>query len=128
MARRRCASTRQAAGEPADARWTPPLGGGSVRDEAGADRARAVVTPPHLPAKTNGFYALMRRSFGTVPRGPPGDWRPGSSMHFYALWLCSLVVFLNRQGGRCGRRGKADGRLYGRDVCRFRRRLPLLWL
>lgn len=38
----------------------------------------------------NGFYALLRRALGTAWRGPRGDRRPDSSMHFYAPWLCNL--------------------------------------
>jgi hypothetical protein len=39
------------------------------------DPARAVVTPPYLPAKTNGFYALMRWTLRAVWRGPRADRR-----------------------------------------------------
>lgn len=54
--------------------------------------ARAVVTPPHLPAKSSGFYAGMHRSFRPGQRGPRGEWLTDSSMHRYAPWLCALGV------------------------------------
>lgn len=90
----RCGGMRQAAGGPADAWWTPPPGAGSVPNEAGADPARAVVTPPHLPAKMNGFYALMRPALGAAWCERHGGRWADSSMHFYAPWLCSLACIL----------------------------------
>lgn len=53
---------------------------------------RAVVTPPHLPAKMNDFYALMRRALGPAWHGPRGNRRVDSSMHFYAPCLCRLAI------------------------------------
>lgn len=35
--------------------------------------ARAVVTPPHLSAKSSGFYARMRKALGADQRGLRGD-------------------------------------------------------
>ncbi|QPB09452.1 putative membrane protein [Burkholderia phage Mana] len=64
----------------------------SAPEDGASDPARAVVTPPHLPAKTNGFYALMRPALGAAWRGPRGGRRADSSMQFYAPWLCSLGV------------------------------------
>ena len=88
---KRASSTGQAHGEPADARHGRPAGRISL-EEAGSEPARAVVTPPHLPAKTNGFYALMRPALTAAWRGPRGGRRADSSMQFYAPWLCSLGV------------------------------------
>lgn len=73
-------------------RATRRHGAGSESEDADSDPARAVVTPPHLPAKTNAFYALMRRALAAVWRGPRGDRRADFSMRFYAPWLCSLCV------------------------------------
>lgn len=56
--------------------------------------SRTVVTPPHLPAKMNGFYAPMRQVLGAARRGLRGDRWPDSSMHFYAPWLCRLALSL----------------------------------
>lgn len=50
---------------------------------------RAVVPPPHLPANTNGFYALMRWALRTGRRGPRDGRRGDFVMQFYAPWLCS---------------------------------------
>lgn len=68
----------------------PPWGCRSGPDEAGADPARAVVPPPHLPAKTNGFCARMHWPPRAGWNGPHRDRGGASSMHIYALCLCSL--------------------------------------
>lgn len=73
-----------------------PLGAGAVPNEAGSVPARAIVTPPHLPAKMNGFYAGMRRALGAAWRGSRGDGEGESSTRFYALWLCSLGIGRHR--------------------------------
>ncbi|SOT45114.1 hypothetical protein F01_50170 [Burkholderia cenocepacia] len=41
---------------------------------------RAVVTPPHLPAKTSGFYAHMHGPPKAAQHGPRGEGRADSSM------------------------------------------------
>lgn len=53
-------------------------------EEARSEPACAVVTPPHLPAKMNAFYALMRPALAAAWRGPRGERLGDSSMHFYA--------------------------------------------
>jgi hypothetical protein len=85
---------------------------------------RAVVAPPHLPAKTNGFYALMRQALEAVWRGPRRDRHLDSSMHFYAPYLCGLGITLCKQGGRCGEwrgglvpPGVAASTYYARSQC-----------
>ncbi len=88
--RRRCVGMRRARGEAADARQAPPWGCGSGPDEAGADPARAVVTPPHLPAKMNGFYALMRQSLTADRHGSRSLRMVDFFVQFYAPWLCDV--------------------------------------
>ncbi|CAG9259196.1 hypothetical protein BDI4_60104 [Burkholderia diffusa] len=90
--------THQGAGEPAAGPWRAAWRVGGAIPRAGPcpwddnhGPARAVVTPPHLPAKMNGFYALMHPALGAAGRGPRGGQRPDSSMQFYAPWLCNVV-------------------------------------
>jgi hypothetical protein len=46
--------------------------------------ARAVVAPPHLPAKTNSFYAGMHRLLRAGQYRPRGDRRGSFVVQFYA--------------------------------------------
>ena len=76
--------------------------------------ARAVVTPPHLPAKMNVFYALMHRRLVAARCGSRGDWRPDSSMQSYAPWLCSRGrgdEWPTGSNGHCGARAEANQQL-----------------
>lgn len=71
---------------------------------------RAVVIPPHLHAKTHGFYALMRPALAAAWRGPRSDRRLDSSMHFCAPWLCRLAIILVTQ--RSHSLGTGPGNVY----------------
>lgn len=57
---------------------------GPCRDEDDLDPARAVVTPPHLSAKLNDFYALMRWLHTADQREARGLRLVDFIMQFYA--------------------------------------------
>lgn len=57
-----------------------------------SDPARAVVTPPHLPEKMSGFYALMHGVLWAARRGPPAVRWGDFVMQSYALWLCTFAI------------------------------------
>lgn len=111
----------QGSGEPAAGPWRAAwrVGGAVPRArpclwDDNHDPARAVVTPPHLPAKMNVFYALMHRRLVAARCGLRGDWRPGSSMQSYAPWLCSRGrgdEWPTGSNGHCGARAEANQQL-----------------
>lgn len=59
-----------------------------------SDPPRAVVAPPHLHAKTSGFYARVHWLLRAGQRGQFGNWQADFPMQIYAPRLCSRASCL----------------------------------